>query len=171
MKKQEIPVVLATLVFPVRGIEVMLAEKVQKIGAGCLNGWGGKVKTGESLRACAAREFFEESCAKINEKDLVKVGIVHFTNHNTDRSVFICVVHVYTITRWTGEIVSTREMKSPAWYRRRFVAREKLMLADRYWLSKMLSGKKGIVWAEYGPHQQTLIGDVCFEPVDSFEEE
>lgn len=165
---EEKVLLLATLVFPIRNTEregeVMLATKLQKIGAGCLNGWGGGVEKGESVEECAKREFFEETGgAKISVADLVKVGIVHFKNHKSDGSVFVCSVHVFTVSAWSGEIVSTEEMGNPTWYRVDNIPFERLMLADPYWLPRMLSGEKGEVWAEYGPHQKTLIGEVRFE--------
>src|SRR3989344_638818 len=88
-KPEEKTLYLATLVYPVRDSEVLLATKTRKIGAGCLNGWGGGVDQGESIRASAAREFFEETGgAKVNENELEKIGIVHFKNHKSDGVVF-----------------------------------------------------------------------------------
>jgi len=80
-------------------------------------------------------------------------------------------VHVYITSVWSGEIISTDEMKYPAWYDQRSIPFERLMLGDKEWLPRVLSGEKGIVRAEFGPHQQSLVGEVRFEPVDSFEEE
>lgn len=163
---------LATLVFPIRNGQVMLARKMKKIGQGCLNGWGGGVEQGESLRGCAKREFFEETGGVIISEDyLKKIGIVHFSNHKTDGSVFVCTVHMYTISHWTGDIISTEEMQDPQWCPIATISEQELMLADPFWLPRMLGGEKGIAWAEYGPRQQTLIGEVRFEPVDGFEEE
>jgi 8-oxo-dGTP diphosphatase len=171
-KQEEKTLNLATLVFPVRDGEVLLAEKMRNIGKGCINGWGGGVEPDESLRECAVREFFEETGgAKVKPEDLVKMGIVHFKNHKSDGSIFVCTVHIYFTTRWEGEIVSTEEMDNPKWYSFHSVGQENLMLADPFWLPRMLFGEKGIAWAEYGPYQQTLLSDVRFEPVDSFEEE
>ncbi len=171
-KLEEKTLFLATLVFPLRNDQIMLARKTRNIGIGCLNGWGGGVERGESLKRAAVREFSEETGgAVISENDLKKIGIVHFTNHKTDGSVFVCTVHMYTVSRWIGEIVSTEEMQDPRWCPIATISEEKLMLADPFWLPRMLSGEKGIAWAEYGPRQQTLIGEVRFEPVDGFEEE
>jgi 8-oxo-dGTP pyrophosphatase MutT (NUDIX family) len=178
-KPEEKTLFLATLVFPIRyesrdtkqERQVMLATKVKKIGAGCLNGWGGGVEEGESLLKSAAREFGEETGASISSEDLEKIGIVHFTNHKSDGSVFVCTVHVYTVSKWNGEIHSTEEMDDPKWYTVDTIPFERLMLADLYWLPRMLNGEKGIAWAEYGAYQKTLIGEVKFETVSGFEEE
>ncbi len=149
----------------------MLATKMRGIGVGCLNGWGGGVEEGESLLQCAVREFRDESGAIVEEGDLKKIGIVHFKNNKKDGSVFVCTVHVYKTSRWLGEIGSTEEMKDPDWYLVKDIPLEKLMLADPYWLLRMLNGEKGIACAEYGPRQETLIGEVKFETVSGFEEE
>ncbi|MHB1316924.1 MAG: NUDIX domain-containing protein [Minisyncoccota bacterium] len=163
---------LATLVFPVMGSKVMLATKVKKIGAGLLNGWGGGIEIGESVRACAVREFFEETGgAEISEDDLQKVGIVHFKNNKSDGTYFVCTVHVFTISKWFGDIVSTEEMENPQWYEVDNIPFDRLMLADSHWLPRMLSGEKGIASAQYGPYQESLIGDVVFQSTDLLEEE
>lgn len=171
-KPEEKTLYLATLVFPVRDGKVLLGLKKKKIGAGRLNGWGGGVDPGETLRQCAVREFEEETGGvKISPTDLCKVGIVHFKNHKTDGSVFVCTVHMYTISTWTGEIRETEEMGPPQWYSISDLASENLCPADPYWMPRMLSGEKGIAWAEFGPYQKDLIGDVIFQPVESVEEE
>ena len=162
----------ATLVFPVREGEVLLAEKTRKIGAGCLNGYGGGVDGDESLLVCACREFQEETGgASVSEEDLDLVAVVNFHNKKSDGSFFTCVVHVYTTRKWSGEIVSTDEMQNPKWYQISMLNREKLMLADYHWLLPVLSGKKLIAEAWYGPFQQTLLADVKIQEVDSFEQE
>jgi hypothetical protein len=67
--------------------------------------------------------------------------------------------------------VATDEMENPEWYPIEAIPLNRLMLADPFWLPRMLSGEKGVVWTEYGPRQETLIGDVVFELVDVLEEE
>ena len=54
----------ATLLYVVRDGEILLIHKKRGIGAGKLNGAGGKVDPGESLLAAAVREFREELCAR-----------------------------------------------------------------------------------------------------------
>ncbi len=172
MKTEEKVLLLATLVFPVRDGKVLLARKMRKIGQGLLNGWGGGVDSGESITASAVREFREETGgAEVKEEDLEKFGIVHFKNHKTDGTVFVCVVHVFVVRNWTGSIVSTAEMDSPQWYPVESLPEQELMLADRFWLPRMIVGETGIAHAEYGPYQKTLIGEVLFHPTSSLTEE
>ena len=51
---------VATLLFVVRGGEVLLIRKLRGHGAGKINGPGGMVERGETPRACALREIEEE---------------------------------------------------------------------------------------------------------------
>jgi 8-oxo-dGTP diphosphatase len=54
------PVDRATLVFVVRGAEILLIRKKRGLGAGKINGPGGRIEPGESFAACAVRETEEE---------------------------------------------------------------------------------------------------------------
>lgn len=54
------PTDTATLVFVVRGGEVLLIRKKRGLGAGKVNGPGGRIDAGESPRCCAVREMREE---------------------------------------------------------------------------------------------------------------
>jgi 8-oxo-dGTP diphosphatase len=54
------PVDHATLLFVVRDGEVLLIRKKRGLGAGKINGPGGRVEQGESLADCAIRETEEE---------------------------------------------------------------------------------------------------------------
>ncbi|MEI6843582.1 MAG: NUDIX domain-containing protein [bacterium] len=165
---------IATLVFPVTEDRrmVTLGDKQRGIGAGFLNGWGGGVEPGETLKQCACREFYEETGGVvISTNTIQKIGIVHFKNHKTDGTVFVCTVHVYVTTAWLGSICDTVEMKNARWFSVENLATENLMPADPFWLPRMLGGDKGIAWAEYGPHQSHLIGEVIFESVTSFDDE
>ncbi len=54
------PVDRATLLFVVRGEQVLLIRKKRGLGAGKINGPGGRLEPGESFAACAVRETEEE---------------------------------------------------------------------------------------------------------------
>lgn len=51
---------LATLVFVVRGAEMLLIRKKRGLGAGKINGPGGRLEPGETALECAVRECEEE---------------------------------------------------------------------------------------------------------------
>ncbi|MEM9057182.1 MAG: NUDIX domain-containing protein, partial [Pseudomonadota bacterium] len=50
---------IATLLFVVRGGEVLLIHKKRGLGAGKINGPGGRVEPGETVQECAVREVRE----------------------------------------------------------------------------------------------------------------
>ena len=52
----------ATLLFVLRGDEVLLIRKKRGLGAGKYNGPGGRLEPGETALACAVREVEEELC-------------------------------------------------------------------------------------------------------------
>ena len=54
------PEFIGTLVFVVRDGQVLLIRKKTGHGAGLINGPGGKLQPGESVRECALRETWEE---------------------------------------------------------------------------------------------------------------
>jgi 8-oxo-dGTP diphosphatase len=64
--------VACTLVFVVRGEEVLLMRKQRGLGAGKVNGPGGKLDPGETPLACAIRETREEVC--VTPRALAEAG-------------------------------------------------------------------------------------------------
>ena len=56
--------------------KVLLGMKKRGFGAGRWNGFGGKVKDGESIKEAAKREVVEEVGLKV--KELEKMGIINF---------------------------------------------------------------------------------------------
>ena len=60
-----VPQFIGTLLFVVRGDEVLLIHKKTGHGAGCINGPGGKLQAGESTAECAVRETFEETGIRV----------------------------------------------------------------------------------------------------------
>jgi 8-oxo-dGTP diphosphatase len=158
----------ATVVFPMRGSEVLLARKTRKIGAGCWNGYGGVPNDGESLPDCAVRELYEESGLSGTPSDLCKIAIMDFHNTKSDGSSFIARVHFYTLSSWVGEYHETDEMTSPTWFSIGELPLDEMMPADRVYLPDALSGKKLVGIARYTPFQRELVGAVEITPVSEF---
>ena len=161
----------ATLCLLVREDEVLLAIKAEKIGKGCWNGYGGEINEGEDPLQAAIRELKEESKVKARPEHLEKVGIIDFHNVESNGKPFICKMHVYLVAQWEGHPQETEEMKKPTWFKKDQLPIGNLMLADKYWMPIVLSGKKIIASAKYGAFQRILIGSVNIRRVDSFPED
>ncbi len=155
----------ATVCFPVRENEILLAKKTRKIGAGCWNGYGGGPDEGESLRDAAVRELFEECGLVASPDDLLKIAIMEFHNTKTDGSVFVARVHFYTLSVWSGNYRATEEMSDPTWFSKDNLPLDQMMPADRVFVPVALSGKKITGSAHYGPYQKELRGEVLFAEV------
>ncbi|KKW37034.1 MAG: NUDIX hydrolase [Candidatus Giovannonibacteria bacterium GW2011_GWA2_53_7] len=160
----------ATVCFPLRGDEVLLARKTRKIGAGCWNGYGGGPEAGESLLCAAVRELFEESSLRALPEDLEKVAIMDFHNTKTDGNVFVARVHFYMVNKWEGVPIATEEMADPTWFKRDELPLLEMMPADRILIPPVFAGKKVIGTAHYGPFQKELIGEVSYSEVKEFPE-
>ncbi len=158
----------ATVVFPVRGGEVLLARKTRKIGAGCWNGYGGGPDEGESLTDTAVRELFEECGLRASPRDLTKIAVMDFHNTKTDGTTFVARVHFYTLSSWSGDYHATDEMADPSWFPIDKLPLEEMMPADRVFLPLALCGKKIVDSAHYGPFQKELRGEVLMQEVAVF---
>lgn len=158
----------ATLVFLIRGKQLLLARKTRHIGAGKWNGYGGGIEHGETLTQCAVRECWDESGLEIEPEDLEKVAEVTFHNTKGNGEKFSCLVHVYLARKWVGEPSKSGEMATPTWFSFSELPLTEMMPADPFWLPLVLSGKKIIGEAHYGPFQGKLIAPVFVKEVGSF---
>jgi 8-oxo-dGTP diphosphatase len=137
---------LATVCLPIRGDEVLLAEKQKKIGAGLLNGFGGKVEVNDkTIYDTNIRETYEEIGIRI--KAAKKVGVITFLNPSKDHELKKMMVYFFTATKWDGEPIETEEMRKIAWYKITNLNYDKFLPADKLFMPQILNGKyiKGIV--------------------------
>lgn len=136
----------ATLCFPIRGDEVLLAEKQQKIGAGYLNGFGGRAEIfDKDIYATNSREVEEE--VVINVTCVRKMGEIAFHNPSQQDELKNMLVHIFIATKWDGEPTETNEMKKIAWYKINNLDYDKFLSADKLFIPQILAGKclKGLV--------------------------
>ena len=128
------PVERATLVFCLRGDEILLIRKKRGLGAGKINGPGGRLEKGESWEDCARRETLEE------------VGItVHgleFSGENWFQFVdgYSIHVHAFVSRDFSGTAIETDEAK-PMWTAVDQIPYEEMWEDDRLWLPLALEGK------------------------------
>lgn len=134
------PGIRATLMFIVDegGQQVLLIRKKRGLGAGKINGPGGKMDPGETSAECAIRETQEE------------LGV---TALNPERLGELCFqfvdglalhVDVFRATAWEGEAVETDEAV-PLWTPLDRLPFEEMWADDRYWLAELLIEKKRFI--------------------------
>ncbi len=126
----------ATITFLLKNDKVLLANKKHSFGQGFLNGYGGKVKEGETPEVAAAREVTEESGVLVSNLD--KVAIIDF--YDTTNQVFEC--HVFFATEWIGEPMESDEMEKPELFEISNLPFERMWKADKEWLPLVFAGKK-----------------------------
>jgi 8-oxo-dGTP diphosphatase len=132
--KTWVPGIRATLMFVVRGAEVLLIRKKRGIGAGKINGPGGKIDPGESPLESAVRETEEE--LGITPLHPVKAGELLFAM--TDMEHIHC--HVFVASDHRGEPVETAEAV-PLWTAIDKIPYQEMWEDDRHWLPGMLAGR------------------------------
>jgi 8-oxo-dGTP diphosphatase len=138
----------ATLCFPIRDGEVLLAEKQRKIGAGYLNGFGGRAEAiDRDLQETNTRETEEEIGIII--KNAKKMGEIAFHNPSDEDELKRMKVHIFTATEWDGEPTETDEMKKIAWYKIDCLDYDKFLPADRLFMPQILDGKSVKGFIEY----------------------
>lgn len=127
---------VCTLVFPQREGIIWLARKKLKVGAGLLNGWGGKLEPedGGLVRLCACREFQAEAGARIYPSRLHKKAVVDFSEGGQE--AFEC--HVYFVSEWEGDIREGEEMGPPLSFPINCLPYEEMMPGDREWFPRVL---------------------------------
>ena len=130
----------ATLMFVVdeERRQVLLIRKKRGLGAGKMNGPGGKLDPGETEVECAVRETQEE--LHVTALDPVKHGELWF--HFVDGLKMI--VGVYRATQWTGEPTETPEAL-PVWTPLDALPLDEMWADDRFWLREVLVEQKHFV--------------------------
>lgn len=133
------PTMVATLMFVRDGDQVLLIRKKRGIGAGKINGPGGKLDPGESLEECAIRETQEE--LGVTPIDPVEMGELFFDFVDGMRMH----VTVFLALAYEGEAVETDEA-IPRWTPVDEIPFGEMWADDRFWLGEMLSGQKFRGW-------------------------
>jgi len=128
-----------TLLYVVKGGEVLLIRKKRGLGAGYYNGVGGKAKPGETPEQAAAREMAEEVGAK--PTDMEWRGLLEFWNFEDGKVESTHYVHVYVAKDYRGELRESDEAV-PRWFKIEEIPYHKMWEDDRYWLPAVLSGGK-----------------------------
>lgn len=124
----------ATLLFVIRDGHILLIRKKKGLGAGKINGPGGRLHPGESAEACAVREVQEELC--VTPMGVRQAGELRFQfadGHAIQGFVF-------TATDCDGDPQSTPEA-DPLWYPLGALPFHEMWADDRIWLPLLLEGR------------------------------
>jgi len=128
------PQTLATLCFVRQGTNVLMIRKKRGLGAGKINGVGGKLDPGETPADCIVRETQEE--LGITLIDPEKRGELHF--QFVDGYSLFCTVFV--ATKFRGTPVETAEA-IPLWFELNQLPFQEMWEDDRLWLPQLLDDR------------------------------
>ena len=123
----------ASLLFVIRNGMMLLIHKKRGLGAGNINGPGGRLEKGETAVACAIRETREE--LGIKALDVRECGQLHFQF----RSGLSIHVTVFRASDWEGAPCETEEAV-PHWVPVDRIPYDKMWEDDAYWLPSVLGG-------------------------------
>ena len=128
-----------TLMILKRDGKLLLGVKKRGFGMGKINGVGGKVEPGESVRDAAIRETFEEIGVRVNSCE--KVGQIIFRDLYFAGKPETDIMHVFLSEDFSGEPIETDEI-APEWFSANALPYEKMWSDDEYWMPEVLRGNK-----------------------------
>jgi 8-oxo-dGTP diphosphatase len=152
------PTERATLCFVIKDGRILLIEKKRGLGAGKVNGPGGRLEPGETPLQCAVRETQEELC--ITPLDLTWRGELHF--HFTDGYALHCTV--FTAADCDGEPTETDEAV-PLWTSIDAIPFDKMWADDSHWLPGVLAGHNFRGYFDFDG-ETMLTRDICWLPAN-----
>ena len=130
-----VPQIRATILFVVRDGRILLIRKKRGIGAGKVNGPGGKLDPGETARACAIRETEEELC--ITPLGVEQRGELRF--QFTDGLSILG--YVFLASDFRGEASETDEAV-PLWTPVDAIPFAEMWADDEIWMPWLLRGSR-----------------------------
>jgi 8-oxo-dGTP diphosphatase len=125
----------ATLLFVVRGGEILLIEKKRGLGAGKINGPGGRLEPGETPEACAIRETQEE--LRVTPTGVSAAGELRFQF----RDGLAIHGYVFTASGCEGSAQETDEAV-PRWTPLGAIPFARMWQDDEIWFPLMLAGRR-----------------------------
>ena len=131
--------------------EVLLIRKKRGLGAGKINGPGGKIDPGETSEACAIRETQEElgvtAISPMKHGELWFQFVDGLSLH----------VDVFVATQHEGTAIETDEA-IPLWTKLTELPLEEMWADDRFWLREVLVERKHFV-GRFDFEDDTMLSD------------
>ena len=127
-----VPTERATLLFVIRDGNILLIEKKTGLGAGKINGPGGRIEEGETPLECALREVEEEVC--VTPLDATPAGELRFQF----RDGYALHGYVFRAEDCRGEARATREA-TPRWEPLDRLPFERMWPDDPLWFPYLLA--------------------------------
>ncbi|MEM1179712.1 MAG: 8-oxo-dGTP diphosphatase [Acidobacteriota bacterium] len=122
----------ATLVFCVDGGRILLIRKKRGLGAGKVNGPGGRLEGDETPRQCAVRECQEELHVEpLNPKEFGRLRFQFVDGYGLD-------VHVFRADEFLGQARETDEA-IPLWTAFGDIPYDEMWQDDRLWIPFLLA--------------------------------
>ena len=125
----------ATLVFVIIEGRMLLIRKKRGLGAGKINGPGGRREPGESFADCAVREMQEELHVTPRDPELAGIHRFQFIDG------YSTYVHVFRADGMDGEPTETVEA-TPYWVDVDAIPFEEMWEDDRHWLPLVVAGRR-----------------------------
>jgi len=128
------PTERATLLFVLQNSSILLIHKKTGLGAGKINGPGGRIDPGETAMEGAVREVQEELC--VTPTGVLQAGELYFQfidGYSLHGSVF-------TASGYRGELCETHEA-APLWTPLERIPYERMWADDALWLPMLLEGR------------------------------
>lgn len=123
----------ATLCFLIQDGQILLIRKKRGLGAGKINGPGGRIEPGEEPHECAVRETSEE--VGLTPLNVQNRGELHF--QFADGYSLHCAVFV--AHEFTGDLLETDEAL-PIWTPLDSIPYDEMWADDIHWLPGVIAG-------------------------------
>ena len=128
-----------TVVFLLKGDQVLLGYKKTGFGKGNYVGVGGKVEGDESIEEAAIREVQEET--SITPIGLIQLGILRFYFPHVEDESWNQEVHAFMSNTWEGNPTETDELR-PEWVSIDSIPFEQMWSDAPLWIPQVLAGQK-----------------------------
>ena len=125
---------IMTLCIPQKEGEVWLGMKKRGFGAGRWNGFGGKVKPGETIEQATIREMEEETGFRVT--NLTPAGLLLFQNGDSPELI---EMHVFRTTDFPDSLSESEEMR-PQRFNDSDIPFAQMWEDDPYWMPYFLTG-------------------------------